>query len=100
MHLIAEEGRGGESGCRTPDLGDTWRVGCPKSPMLESEGEAWYEDESVSSSVSRENNVCNVALHVIGLYGPGDKISLFLKDWEVARVALSCHVALELHEAR
>ena len=27
MHLIAEEERGGESGCRTPD---TWRVGCPK----------------------------------------------------------------------
>ena len=29
MHLIAEEGRG-ESACRTLDLGDTWRFGCPK----------------------------------------------------------------------
>ena len=44
----------------------------------ESEGEAWSEDESVSSSGSRERNVCNEALHVIGLYGPGDKISLSL----------------------
>ena len=47
---------------------------------LETEGEAWSEDESVSFSGSREGNVCNEALHVIGLYGPGDKISLFLQD--------------------
>ena len=40
---------------------------------------------------SREDNVGKDALHVIGLYGPGDKISLFLKDWELAKVALSCH---------
>ena len=33
-------------------------------------------DDSVSSGVSRENNVCNGALHVIGLYGPGDKDDL------------------------
>ena len=104
-HVTAEEGRGGETGCPTPDLADTWRFSCPKSPMWESEGEAWYEDESVSSSVSRANNVCNCALHVIGLYGPGDKVSLFLEDWELARVALSCHIALdilcqEMHEAR
>ena len=48
--------------------------------------------------------MCNHALHVIGLYGPGDKVSLFLKGWELARVALSCHIALdmlcqEMHEA-
>ena len=34
----------------------------------------------------------------------GEKISLFLEDWELARVALSCHIALdmlcqEMHEA-
>ena len=64
------------------------------------------EDKSVSSSASREGNVCNEALHVFGLYGPGDKISLslFLKDWDLAKVALSCHMALdmlcqEMHEA-
>ena len=33
----------------------------------------------------------------IELCGIGDKISLFLKDWELAKVALSC---LEMHEAR
>ena len=45
---------------------------------------------------SREDNVCNEALHVIGLYGPGDKVSLFLNDWELAKVALSCHMVLDM----
>ena len=40
----------------------------------------------------------------LGCMGPGDNISLFLKDWELAKVALSCHMALdmlcqEMHEA-
>ena len=101
LHLIAAEGEGSASGCRTPHLGDTC---CPKCPMLESEVEAWSEDEIVFSTISREDNVCNEALHVIGLYGTGDKDSLFLKAWELARVELSCHMALdmlcqEMHEA-
>ena len=61
----------------------------PKSPMWESEGEAWSEDENASSCGSREGNVCNDTLHVIGLYGLGDKISLFLQDWELAGIKLS-----------
>ena len=67
-----------------------------RAQMWESEGEAWSEDESVSTSGSRAGNVCNDALHVIGLYGPGDKISLSLQDWELAKVALTCHVALDV----
>ena len=55
-------------------------MGCPKSPVWESEGDLRSQDKSESSSGSGERNVCNEALHVIGLYGPGDKISLFLKD--------------------
>ena len=45
---------------------------------------------------TREGNVGNDALHVIGLFAPGDKISLFLQDWELGKVALSCHGALDL----
>ena len=41
--------------------------------------------KNVSSSGSREGNVGNDALHVVGLHGPGDKISLFLQDWELAK---------------
>ena len=48
-----------------------------------------------ASSGSRGGNASNEALHVIGLYGLGDKISLFFKDWELARVALSCSMALD-----
>ena len=77
LHFFSEEGRGGEDGCH--DLGNEWKLGYPKSPMWESEGEAWSEDESVSSSDSRENNVCNEALHVIGSgvkmsHGPGHAV--------------------------
>ena len=32
-HLMAEEGRVESSGFRTPDVGDMWRCGCPKSPI-------------------------------------------------------------------
>ena len=102
LHLIAE-GRDGD-GCHAPSLGDEWKIGYPKSQMWESEGKAWSEDESVSSVGSREGNEGNDALHVIRLYGPGDKISLFLLDSELAKVALSCRMALdvlcqEMHEA-
>ena len=95
LHVTAEEGRDGD-GCHVPGLGDEWKMSCPKSPMWESEGEAWSEDENVSSSGSRESNVCKDALHVIGLYGPGDKIAFFMQDWELAMVALSCHMALDM----
>ena len=37
-----------------------------------------------------EHNVESLALHVIGPNWSGDKISLFLEDWELARVDLSC----------
>ena len=79
-HLIAEERRNGE-GCYVPGLGDELEMDCPKSPMWKSKDEAWSENESVSSGVSRENNVCNCALYVIGLYGPGDRISL--SSWRI-----------------
>ena len=85
LHLVAEEGRGAD-GCSAQGLGDEWRYGYPRSPMWESGDEAWSEDESVSSNGSREGNVCNGALHVIGSYGPGDKVSLFWKDSEHAQV--------------
>ena len=32
LHLLAAEGEGGSSGSQSPDLGDTWGRGCPKSP--------------------------------------------------------------------
>ena len=65
---------------------DPWDIVCLRTASVEwnvaakywPHGELFFllEDESVSSSVSQENNVCNDALHAIGLYGPGDKVSL------------------------
>ena len=65
---------------------------------LMAEENAWRSDcgSSASSSTSCENNVGNDALFVIGLQGSGDTIALFLQDWEVAKVALSCHVVLDM----
>ena len=38
----------------------------------------------------------SLALNAMGQDQSGEKISLFLEDWELTRVALSCHVALDL----
>ena len=64
-------------------IGDGFRV-----PELKGECEA-SEDEQA-------DNVSDEALYVIGLHGSGDKISRYLQDWEVAKVALSCHIALDM----
>ena len=48
------------------------------------EENAWRSDSgsSVSSVSPDENNVGDDALHIIGLYGSGDTIALFLQDWQ------------------
>ena len=54
LQVIAEEGRDGD-GFQVTALGPN-------------EGETWSEDEDASSTASREGNVCNDALHVVGLH--------------------------------
>ena len=72
--------------------------------MVAEENFGWSENgPSVSSSSSDENNAGNDAPFVVGLHGSGDTVAFFFQDWEVAKVALSCHIALdmlcqELHE--
>ena len=51
---------------------------------------------SEASQDEHADNVSNEALYVIGLHGSGDKISRYLQDWEVAKVALSCHIAVDM----
>ena len=62
-------------------------------PELKGECEASEDEQADSSS---ENNVGDGALFVIGLHGSDDAIARFLQDWEVAKVALSCHTALDM----
>ena len=81
-----------------------WRYGCPKSLDWDIEVQSWTESEGLSSSDCREHNVDSLALNVMGQDQSGEHISLFLEDWELARVAWSCRKALdmlcqEMHEA-
>ena len=68
-----------------------------------SDVEPWTESEGTSSSEQCERNVESLALDATGQDQSGAR-SLFLEDWELVMVALSCHIALdmlcqEMHEA-
>ena len=78
--------------------GDEWKMGCPKSPMWESEGEAWSEDEDASSSAAMMR--CTSS----GCMGLLTRSLFSCRIRRLAKVALSCHMALdmlcqEMHEA-
>ena len=62
LHVMAEEGRDGD-GFQVPELKRRMENRLPKE-----------------STASHKGNMCNDPLHVIGLHGSGDKISLFLQD--------------------
>ena len=64
--------------------------------MAEEDSWRMNSGSSFSSSSSSENNVGNGALLVIRLHGSGDAIALCLQDSEVAKVALSCRIALDM----
>ena len=70
-----------------------WRHGYPRSPEWDSDGESWSESEGLSLSVFREHNTESLAFHVVGIDWSGEKVSLFLEDWELAMGGL-------MHEAR
>ena len=63
--------------------------------VQESKGESEASKDEQADSLS-ENKVGNGALFVIGLHGSGYVIAHFLQDWEVAKVALSCQIALDM----
>ena len=67
----------------SPDLGEEW------SSMWESEEEPLSESGSASTTRSHEHSVGNEALRIIGAFGSGERMALFLEDWELAKVALS-----------
>ena len=73
-----------------------WRYGYPKSLDWDGNVGSWTESEGFSSSEQCEHKVGSFALCVVGQEQSGEKISLFSEDWELARVALSCHIALDI----
>ena len=58
------------------------------------DGSEVSKDEQADSL--SENNLGNGPLFVIGLHRSGGTITLFLFDWEVAKTALSCRIALDM----
>ena len=82
-HLLAAEGEAGSSGSQSPDLGDMWRYGCPKSSDWDGDVESWTQSEGTSSSEQCEHYVESLALNALEQDQSGEKISLFLEDWEL-----------------
>ena len=52
--------------------------------------------EDASSVEYYEHNVDDLAIEVVGQNWSSEVISLFLVDWEVGRMALSCYLSLDL----
>ena len=88
LHLWASDYEVGSGGSHSPDLGDMWRHGCPVSPERFS---------SCSTSVTCcGGEEYEQAIQVVGQDWSSEVAVLFLEDWELGRVALSCHMAVDL----
>ena len=92
LHLLAAEGEPGSGGSQSPYLGDMWKQGCPSSPEWISSRSA--SETSFGCEVYEHINECR-AIEVIGQDWLSEVVPLFLEDW-VGRVALSCHMAMDL----
>ena len=66
--------------------------GCPRSPGWSSDVDFWTG--APRYDMYEHNNMCQ-ALEVIGQDLSSEVVSLFLEDWELARVAFRCHMALD-----
>ena len=74
-----------------------WSYGRPKkSPDWDGDVESWTESEGISSCEQCEQNVESFALNAMVQDQSGERILLFLEDWELARMTLSCHMGLDL----
>ena len=65
-------------------------------PVWSDDGLEEERGEDASSVEYCEHNVDNVAIEVVGQHGTREVISLFLEDWEVGRVAISCRLSMDL----
>ena len=63
---------------------------------MTAEENAWRSVAFLRRQVARVKTTWVMARWLIGLRGSGDTITLFVQDWEVAKVVLSCHIALDV----
>ena len=91
LHTMAEANAVRSDSDSSPDLGEMWKNGCPRSPVWSGDGFEGEGSEGTSSVEYYEHNAGNFAIEVVG-----HVISLFLEDWELGRVALSCPLSMDL----
>ena len=83
LHLSAAEDEAGSSGSQSPDSGDIWRYGCPKSPDWDSDVESWTESEGTCSSEQCEHNVESLALSVVEQDESGERCPF---SWKIGNL--------------
>ena len=66
-----------------------------KEPTSDGERVDFGSDGPLDTEVYEEHNVGNLSLEVVEQGWSGWLINLCLEDWELARVAVSCHLALD-----
>ena len=66
-----------------------------KSLAWSGDGFEGERSEDTSSEEYCEHNVDNLATEVVGQNGSSEVISLFLDDWEIGRVGLSCQLSMD-----
>ena len=64
-HVMAEENTLRSDSDSSPDFGDMWRYGCPKSPVWGSNGVEWAGSEGISSLECHEHHVGDLAAELV-----------------------------------
>ena len=86
LHMIAEQATSSSCNGLSPKLRGMSRLGGSRNPFWKGDEGSWTGNEC-TSYYTRE---------VIGQDWSSQVVSLFLEDWELARVAVCCHMALDL----
>ena len=95
LHVMAEENALRSDSGSSPDLGENVEVWLPKKALCGAATSGrkvrmlrLWSIMSTTSTIS--------LWKVVGQNWSSEVISLFLEDWEVGRVALSCHLSMDL----
>ena len=98
VHLTAagSESRSSSScGVLSPELGEIPELSGPRYPLWKEEAYCSENESTSGFEVYEHNSECR-ALEVIGQEWSSEVVAFLPKDWELERVALSCHMAMDL----
>ena len=96
LHMMAEENARRSDRDSSLDQEKCRSMAAQKSPVWSGDVFDGERSEDTSSVEHYEHNVDNFAKQVVGQRWSSEVISFFLEDWEVGRVALSCHMSVDL----